>query len=231
MDAAVETNAEAAVSIPELPESTPASDPAVSAAAEPTPALTPAESKPEETAPETELSPESSPEEPEEDEAAQETAETVDYSSTVEGKAASVSRDFGVKTSAEAKDQATANALDIVHSSLGQFTSDARKKLGTVHISDHDGIPGSDIYVNRSSSTISKDFNANVFRILCGNKSDSFEKGWNDYTSYISDKAATGSVLDDAAETWGYHMASVYGDDQVSAKFGILYNLYGNYFN
>lgn len=162
---------------------------------------------------------------------AQETAETVDYSGTVEGKAASVTRDFGVKTSVEAKDQATANALDIVYSSLGQYTSDARKKLGTVRISDHDGISGSDIYVNRSSSTISKDFNANMFRILCGNKSDSFEKGWNDYTSYISDKAATGSVLDDAAETWGYHMAGVYGDDQVSAKFGILYNLYGNYLN
>jgi len=156
---------------------------------------------------------------------------SADYSGIVAGKIAAVKNDLGVTVTADGQDEAAANALDIVYSSLSQYTGDARKKLGTVHLSDHDGLSGNDIYVNRSSSTVSKDFNANMFRILCGNKSDAFAKGWDDYTSYISNKAATGSVLDDAAETWGYHMAGVYGDDQVAAKFGILYNLYGSYLN
>ena len=156
---------------------------------------------------------------------------SADYSGIVAGKIAAVKNDLGVTVTADGQDEAAANALDIVYSSLSQYTNDARKKLGTVHLSDHDGLSGNDIYVNRSSSTVSKDFNANMFRILCGNKSDAFAKGWDDYTSYISNKAATGSVLDDAAETWGYHMAGVYGDDQVAAKFGILYNLYGSYLN
>lgn len=154
---------------------------------------------------------------------------SADYSGIVDGKIAAVKSDLGVTVTADGKDEAAANALDIVYSSLSQYTGDARKKLGTIHISDRDGLNGSNIYVNRSSTTISKDLNAEIFRILCGNKSASFEKGWDDYTSYISNKAAIGSVLDDAAETWGYHMAGVYGDDQVSAKFGILYNLYGTY--
>jgi uncharacterized repeat protein (TIGR02543 family) len=155
----------------------------------------------------------------------------VDYSGVVDGKITSTKNDLGVSITADTKDQATANAIDIVYSSLCKYTADARKKIGTVHISDHDGVSGSDIYVNRSSSAISAEFNADIFRILCSNKDDSFRNGWDDYTSFINSKAASGSRVDDAAETWGWHMAGVYGDDQVLAKFGILYNVYGSYLN
>ena len=152
-----------------------------------------------------------------------------DYTADVDGKAAAVKRDYGVNVVVDRHDAQANTALDALYSALGNYTTNACKKIGTVRITNSDSVNGSDINVNADSTSLIKDINADIFRVLCDDKTDAFKDGWTDYTSFISDRAASGSVLDDAAETWGYHMAGVYGDDQVAAKFGILYNAYGSY--